>query len=231
MREWPEGWWSKWGVAACWGVMGYVAAWFAISAMCLVRAMSESPSGLPTPATSTMRAVMFAVAVVSAVGGFVWARRRAKKGFAAGIHTWVVWATGALLVMTVPAFVGGVLHERNYLSEVPDDVDKSTALEYGHEACRWLSTRPWGNAPGKTQYLSGTLSYSQLIQPYRPDHPHGSHSAGRQMLFYWLHVQAQTPEKWSQVDLAKSKLVWLAWNDLCPRQLQLHQTLSNSGGD
>ena len=51
------------------------------------------------------------------------------------------------------------------------------------------------------------------------------------MLFYWLHVQAQTPEKWSQVDLAKSKVAWIAWSDLCPRQLQLHQTLSNAGGD
>ncbi len=215
------------------GPIGYFGAWLLVMFVCLVDAGGET-AVLPGPGSWSMRGVMLLIAIGVAVVGY----RRAARDTAAGryvdVRGWLTASTALIFAVTGITFVVGVAHDAKFLSELPAGTDRSQALVDGHRACHWLQAQPWGSSPGPANgHIPGASYWLQFTYRSPVRHSGAGKSSGRLLVAFIKHVEAMTPVpmRLSATEQSRVRLAALAWYDLCPAQLEVHQPFADNGGD
>jgi hypothetical protein len=234
------------------GVLTYLATWALLFVVCLFDAGGDSGS-LPSPNSWTLRAVYLAVAILV---GFLrfracwrWERAVHPEGDRRpGSPVLAVFAVVAVLVVSGSMQAYGVSREHNYLKYLPPGVSREAGLAYGHQACDWLTARPWGRPPGpdginvppgwgrigdvrgrrRREVQSKTLVY----EPYRTSGKwHWSNSTVRLKVYYLEHLDAQHPGPLTHNEREQASVIGSAWFELCPFQQWVHRPVVGSSGD
>ena len=217
-------------VAVAAGVLAYLAMWALLFVVCLFDAGGDS-SFLPSPSSWTLRAVYLAVAVFVGVRMFRACRKRELSVRQATVPGGL--ALVAVLVVSGSMHAYGVSREHNYLTYLPPGMSREAGLAYGHQACDWLTARPWGRPPGpdhlppSREAQSGSLIYRPPHLPWRQGQ--WANSTERLAVYYIEHLDAQQPGPLTQNERQQASVTRVAWIQLCPFQKWVHRPVGGSG--
>jgi hypothetical protein len=219
-------------VAVAAAALAYLATWALLFFVCLLNVAGGLKDGgtwhIASPNSWTLRAVYVAVAILVGLLAFRACRKWEPSSRQAAVPAGL--ALAAVLVVSGSMYAADVSHKHNYLKHLPPGMTREAGLVYGHQACDWLTVRPWGRPPGP-DHLNGTRAVRGLV--YQPHNVrwHRANSTDRLMVYYIEHLDAQHPGPLTQNERQQASVTALAWFELCPFQQWVHRPVGGSQGD